>query len=104
MAAAAAAQTPMPTPSETTIGPSGETEIRQPSGGLVVVFPGQAGGTGGSVIYRTSVVCKTTSDGWGKTCYNASHTCDNLSADMSKCCGDAAGAVSSATCDATITR
>jgi hypothetical protein len=94
-----AAQTPMPPSIETTIGPSGETKIRTPDGGAVVVFPGKGGF---NRIYRTSVVCTTTRDGWGKTCYNSSHTCDSLDSDMSKCCGTAAGAVSSASCNATV--
>jgi hypothetical protein len=99
MAATAAAQTPKPAPIDTTIiGPSGETKIRTPDGGVVVVVPGKGGF---NRIYRTSVLCKTTSDGWGKSCYNGSHTCATLSSDMIYCCGEG-GVVSSASCDAII--
>lgn len=70
IAATAAAQTPTPAPSETKGGlsklpseaasPSGQIELRMPGGGVVVVLPGQGGGTGGGtgvVFASISLVC-----------------------------------------------
>jgi len=39
------------------------------------------------IIKATHITCKTTLDGWGKTCTRSSHSCANLYEDMNACCG-----------------
>jgi hypothetical protein len=83
VAATAAAQTPAPTPtpapSETTGGlSSGEIEIRMPGGGLVVVFPGQGGGTG--VAYASiDLVCDDKGLKYTLTTGTKGGKCDKIS-------------------------
>jgi hypothetical protein len=56
----------------------------------------------GGRAYRTSVTCKTTSDGWSHVCYYSSHTCGDLFGDMLYCCDNNTGNVATASCDAKV--
>jgi hypothetical protein len=57
---------------------------------VTVNLDGQTGdtATGTSVVQKTAVTCKTTADGWGKSCYSETSTCANLDENMRSCCGD----------------
>jgi hypothetical protein len=78
--ATAVAQSP---PAQETSPAAGIPTITQRSdAGFEIIFPSKGG-----VATRTSITCKTTSDGWGKTCYYSTHNCSDLSDDRDKCCG-----------------
>jgi len=69
---------------------------------VVPVGPPGDVGSGTPVIQRTNITCKTTADGWGKTCSYKEGTCKSIHEDMVKCCGvDGRGEVlaESATCN-----
>ena len=102
IAATAAAQTPTPTPtpapSETTGGlSSGETEIRTPGGGLVVVFPGQGGGTG-TAYASTSLECANGKK-YSLTTGNGVKQAHCGTGQIERTCTDGKGNDATATCD-----
>jgi hypothetical protein len=83
IAATAAAQTPAPAANEI----RGETEIRMPGGGVVVVFPGQSGGTG-TAYASTTLVCENKHQKIRLSTGNDSGHCESSGNGVSASCTD----------------